>query len=126
MEEPDKNKKEKPKGRRSAKKGEHENTEEGNKRGRPSKYSEELALEICSRIAEGESLLKICRDDHMPRRETVHVWVLEGEKHTMSDGFDQKGEEIRVSFSNKYARARELQAEYLFDETKDKRNQHQL
>ena len=41
---------------------------------RPSKYSDELALEICTRLAEGESLKKICSDEGMPHRTTVNAW----------------------------------------------------
>jgi hypothetical protein len=69
---------------------------------RPSKYTEELAREICSRIAAGESLRRICEDDHMPAPTTVHSWVLDG------------GE-----FSNQYTKARQIQAETFVDELMD-------
>lgn len=59
--------------------------------GRPSSYTEEVANEICMRIAEGESLLAICKDDHLPCRKTVHDWIVN----------DLHG------FSNRYARAKE-------------------
>ncbi len=39
--------------------------------GRPSDYSPELAVLICARIGEGESLRSICRDDAMPALSTV-------------------------------------------------------
>ena len=42
--------------------------------GRPSKYTEELADEICERIADGEPLRAICRDPHMPSKESVRRW----------------------------------------------------
>lgn len=45
--------------------------------GRPSSYSESVASEICMRIAEGESLLAICKDDHLPSRTTVHEWIVD-------------------------------------------------
>ena len=67
--------------------------------GRPSGYSEELALVICERIANGESLRSICTDDDMPAQSSVYKWLLE------HDGF-----------SEKYARAREQQADAIFDE----------
>lgn len=41
------------------------------KRGRPSKFTPEIADEICERLANGEPLAKICRDEHMPDRTTV-------------------------------------------------------
>lgn len=45
--------------------------------GRPTKYSQELALSICSRIAGGESLRDICSDPNMPNRSSVHLWIIE-------------------------------------------------
>lgn len=44
------------------------------KRGRPSTYSPAVADEICERIAKGEPLRQICRDDHMPEWRTVYGW----------------------------------------------------
>lgn len=44
------------------------------KRGRPSRYTVELADEIISRIAQGETLRAICRDEHMPGWVTVYSW----------------------------------------------------
>lgn len=44
------------------------------KRGRPSRYTEELAAEIISRIAQGETLRAICREDPMPSWNTVYAW----------------------------------------------------
>lgn len=67
--------------------------------GRPSIYSEQIAAEICNRIALGESLIKICKDDHMPNRDTVRMWVIE-----------------KSDFSVKYARAREDQQDSYSEE----------
>lgn len=66
---------------------------------RPTKYSTALADRICARIAAGESLIRICRDEDMPGRSTVMAWLLQDKE-----------------FSDKYARARDLQAEVLADE----------
>lgn len=60
------------------------------KHGRPSKYTQELADEICERLARGESLLRICDDERMPTDRTVRNWTVEHE-----------------SFSSEYIRARE-------------------
>ena len=70
--------------------------------GRPSTYTEAIAAEICDRLADGESLRSICRDKHMPDRNTVHDWAFKDE-----------------AFYRQYARARELQAETLVDEIID-------
>ena len=50
---------------------------------------------ICDRIASGESLRSICRDESMPAKSTVFKWLSEN-----SD------------FSDQYARAREDQADF--------------
>jgi len=44
--------------------------------GRPSAYTQEIADEICQRIAGGESLRSVCRDEHMPALSTVLLWVV--------------------------------------------------
>ena len=64
--------------------------------GRPSIYGDELAAEICDRLAAGESLMQICRDEDMPTRQAVHEWIADN----------------RAGFGDKYARAREIQADY--------------
>lgn len=71
--------------------------------GRPSKYSRELADEICDRISGGETLTSICDDAHMPQRQAVLRW-----KREDLDGF-----------SIRYARAREDQRELWSDEMVD-------
>lgn len=47
------------------------------KRGRPSVFQQAIADEICRRVADGESLRSICRDDNMPDESTVRRWALE-------------------------------------------------
>lgn len=42
--------------------------------GRPSLYSEEVAKRICERLANGEPLAKICRDEDMPDYSTARRW----------------------------------------------------
>lgn len=65
--------------------------------GRPSLYNDALAIDICDRLAHGESLRTICKDDHMPTDRAVLRWLFDG-KHT--------------NFVQQYARAREAQADY--------------
>lgn len=71
----------------------------GKKVGRPSKFTQTVADEICERIAQGESLRKICDDKHMPAAKTVDRWLADG------------GE-----FCQQYARARERQADHFAEE----------
>lgn len=70
------------------------------KRGRPSKFDADIAAGICSRLATGESLRSICREDGMPPDSTVRQWVLD----------DVEG------FAAQYARARDLGLDSLADE----------
>ena len=42
--------------------------------GRPTIFTQEIADEICARLAEGEPLRAICADDHLPERQTIHNW----------------------------------------------------
>ena len=69
------------------------------KMGRPCEYDEEIAKEICFRIAHGEPLVRICQDEHLPNVVTIYRWL-----QKMPD------------FCNMYARAREDQADTLADE----------
>jgi len=65
--------------------------------GRPSIFTQELADEICTRLANGESLRAICnseRDDFIPSIGTVLRWVTE-----------------QPQFREQYVKAREIQAE---------------
>ncbi len=71
------------------------------KKGRPSLYTEALAAKLCLRLAEGETLRSICRDEAMPGKTTVLRWLS-----------DKKNGDFR----DQYAHARELQADSLFDE----------
>lgn len=70
--------------------------------GRPSDYSDKIAVEICTRLSDGESLRSICLSDDMPGKTTVFRWLGENE-----------------AFRDQYTRAREAQADTLFDEMLD-------
>ena len=70
--------------------------------GRPTDYNEELAAKICSRIACGESLRKICQEDQMPSASSVFLWLT---KHP--------------SFSENYAKAQQERSEAMYEEMLD-------
>lgn len=70
--------------------------------GRPSDFTQEIANTICERIADGESLRTICSQSEMPDKATVFRWL--------------NGNTV---FRDQYARAREAQADALFDEILD-------
>jgi len=59
---------------------------------RPVEFTQELAAEICERLAAGESLLSICKDSRFPSDTAVRKWALED----------------RHGFSSQYARARDI------------------
>jgi hypothetical protein len=71
------------------------------KKGRPSLYTEALAAKICERLAEGETLRSVCRDEKMPGKATVLRWL---------------GDAKNADFRDQYAHAREMQADALFDQ----------
>lgn len=45
------------------------------KLGRPTKYSKAMCIRICARLAVGESMRKISRDDKMPSMQTMFRWL---------------------------------------------------
>ena len=72
--------------------------------GRPSLFTTELGDEICNRIADGKSLRAICDEADMPHKATIFRW-LSAEQHK--------------DFCKQYARARDVQADVIFDEMLD-------
>lgn len=70
--------------------------------GRPTDFSENLADLICERLADGESLRSICRDEGMPGTSTVCRWLAANEE-----------------FREQYAISREMQADAFFDDILD-------
>ena len=70
--------------------------------GRPSKYTPELADEICQRLSNGEPLRQICRDDHMPAWQKIYEWMAKDEKlsgaiaHARDLGYDAMAEECLI------------------------------
>lgn len=70
--------------------------------GRKSDFTKDKADAICDRIGLGESLRRICADDGMPAVGTVCRWLAEN-----------------AEFQEQYARAREAQADSIFDEILD-------
>jgi hypothetical protein len=69
------------------------------KMGRPSGYNQEIAEKICTLISEGKSLRSICLEEGMPNRRTILNWILKNDE-----------------FYHQYARAREAQADFLFEQ----------
>lgn len=67
--------------------------------GRPSGYNTEIAATICARIAGGEALRTICKDEGMPTERAVYLWLAK-----------------YPEFVQLYAHAREEQADAIFEE----------
>ena len=61
-------------------------------------YSPELGRKICERIANGESLRKICSEPGMPARMSVFRWI-----------------RANGDFAEEYAVARQMQGDYMDD-----------
>lgn len=68
----------------------------------PMPYDEAKADIILERLVSGESLRKICKDENLPSIVTVFKWLAAND-----------------AFAKQYARAREEQADTLFDESLD-------
>jgi hypothetical protein len=71
------------------------------KNGRPEIYTIEKDTEICTRLGNGESLVVICKEEHMPNVSTIYNW-LANEKYK--------------EFLDRYTLARERQAETFIDQ----------
>jgi hypothetical protein len=67
--------------------------------GRPSAYTEELGIDICRRIANGECVSAICKEEGYPHRDTVAEW-----------------REVHPEFERRYVRAMRCRIEDLVDE----------
>jgi hypothetical protein len=67
--------------------------------GRPSTYNDEIAYEICERIARGESVRAIGRDKSMPSDRAIQKWLTRHE-----------------DFVQQYAHAKKRYADAMFDE----------
>ena len=72
------------------------------KTGRPSDYLPEVAADICSLLADGESLRKVCERPGMPGKATVFCWLAQHEE-----------------FRDQYAKATETRADAIFEEMFD-------
>jgi len=70
--------------------------------GRGSTYRPEVGEAICERLAAGESLTSIARDESLPTYATILRWV---SRHP--------------DFQEMYVQAREIQAHHFFDEARD-------
>jgi hypothetical protein len=73
---------------------------------RPTIFSEEITSIVCDRLASGESLRSICRDEDMPAITTIMRWLITKEPQF-------------IEFRQQYEIAREIQAETLADELLD-------
>lgn len=70
--------------------------------GRPTKYSQDLADEICSQLADGKSLRSVCLADDMPDKRTIFRWL-----------------RTKQDFCHQYERAKAESADALTDEMLD-------
>lgn len=61
-------------------------------------YTKDLAIEICLRLSSGQSLRQICKDPHIPSRETIYNWLF-------------NSSEYQAEFTEMYNQARACQME---------------
>lgn len=95
--------------------------------GRTPTYTQKHEIEICERIADGESLNSICSDDGMPGKSTVIAWLMETKQVEQENG-EKISVLVRAEFADHYARARlisyQLMADTLMDIADDGRNDY--
>lgn len=77
-------------------------------KGRPTDFTPELGDEICERLCNAESLRSICLSEDMPSRAAVFRWLAKANH--------KNAEQMFIDFRDQYARAREEQADAIFDE----------
>lgn len=82
-------------------------------RGRPTVYTPAIADEIIERVADGESLSSICRDEHMPSRPIVCLWATGGGE---VGKLAERGDKTAAAFVDRYARARLLGLDRMAEE----------
>lgn len=70
--------------------------------GRPSTYTDELAIEFCSRLVDGTSVRTVCKSEDMPVTSTIFKWLSE-----------------KPEFSERYAKAKSMAVEALAEECFD-------
>jgi hypothetical protein len=73
---------------------------EPKKTGRPSKYTPEIAQEMCNLLAEGVPLREICRREGFPEWRTVYDWMIRDDQAVAAG--------VGVGLSTAIARAREI------------------
>jgi len=66
--------------------------------GRPGDWSEKTETEFLARIADGRGLVEVCSEPDMPTHTTIYRWL-----------------RLRPDFAERYAEARQLQSDLLFD-----------
>lgn len=71
-------------------------------KGRPTKYTDEIADIICMKLSDGITLSEICREDGMPHRTTVYDW-----------------KDANETFSLRIARARDIGEDAIADDAID-------
>lgn len=84
-------------------------------RGTPSKFTEELFQKIIERIADGEPLRQICRDEGMPSYRTFYNWIDEDDKLLKSE--DEKVRNTSLKLASRFARARDDGHDAIAEET---------
>ena len=70
--------------------------------GRPLRYGPELGEAVCARICDGAGLEEICAEPGMPSQATVYKWLARHDE-----------------FATAYGRARQVQADRLFDRARE-------
>ena len=88
---------------------------EKKRNGRPTAYSEEIAKELFHRMSNGETVKRICQDDHMPNYQTIRNWIY-GLCQDIPEGFLDLY--VKANINLQHWRADQMQ-EIAFDASRD-------
>lgn len=69
------------------------------KLGRPSSYTEEIGIEMCTLLSQGNSLVRICKLPHMPDLSSVYRWLAAPEHEAFRQNYTRARAEMTHTLS---------------------------
>lgn len=86
---------------------------EAKPRAKPVSLTPEIAAELCERVGNGEALIRVCEDAHMPHDRTVRKW-------------EESNEQFRADFACARARRLEVVENQVLEIADDGRRDYEL
>ena len=69
------------------------------KLGRPSSYTDEIGIEMCTLLSQGNSLVRICKLPHMPDLSSVYRWLAAPEHEAFRQNYTRARAEMTHTLS---------------------------